>query len=695
MANTRFQKLLEPGYIGSVRTRNRMLKTGAQPGFFPSPDGNVTQQLKDYYNALARGGAGIVTVAGGGVQFPKGSTLPGRYRVDDDKFIPGLKELAQTIQKYECPAFLQLMSQGPMRRLQPPGSISVGASAITKDEIPVAEFSPVRELSIAEIEEIVKGFADIAERAHKAGFQGIELNGGCNHLLNSFLSRFWNKRRDAYGGSLENRAKIYIDIIKEIKRRNGKDFAVIALFNGAEPRLANGITSEESQELAKLAQAAGADAIHVRVEFYTPYTDPAIRDSTHFPDIALYPEIPVPLGADIDTSQHGRGGWVPLAAAVKKAVPIPIIAIGKLDAEIGEKIIRQCLVDFISLNRRLMVDHDYPNKIITGKLDEIVPCTGCFTCFDANERRQPPLCQVNAALGREGEFEIKPADKKKRVMVIGGGPAGMETARVAALRGHSVMLYEKESKLGGSIPLAAMVKGFEREDILSLISYLSSQMGKLGVDVKLGKEVDRSVVEQVKPDVLVIATGGTHNVPALPGINSHKVVSSKALHKQLKGYLKFFGPKTLHRLSKFWMPIGKQVVIMGGNIQGCQVAAFLVKRGRKVTIVETADKIGDGLLIVMVKPLLLDWLGKKGTTMITEAKYDEVTDKGLTITTKDGKKQTIEADTIITALPLLPNTEFIKSLGKVVPEVYAIGDCNEPRLIVNAIADGSKIGRAI
>lgn len=187
MTITKFQKLLGPGYIGSVCTRNRMLKTGAQPGLFPSPDGNVTQQLKDYYDALARGGAGIVTVAGGGVQYPKGSTLPGRYRVDDDKFIPGLRELAQVIQKYGCPAFLQLMNQGPMRRLLPPGSISIGASAITKDEIPVAEFSPVRELSIAEIEEIVKGFADIAERAHKAGFQGIELNGGCNHLLNSFL----------------------------------------------------------------------------------------------------------------------------------------------------------------------------------------------------------------------------------------------------------------------------------------------------------------------------------------------------------------------------------------------------------------------------------------------------------------------------------------------------------------------------
>ena len=375
-------------------------------------------------------------------------------------------------------------------------------------------------------------------------------------------------------------------------------------------------------------------------------------------------------------------------------VSIPVIAIGRLDIELGEKLLRRGVVDFISFNRRLMADPELPNKLAEGRLEDIRPCTGCLTCFDNNEHGNPPLCQVNAALGKEKEYEIKPAQKKKRVMVVGGGPAGMEAARVAALRGHEVILYEKEPKLGGSMPLAAMVKGFEREDLLSLVRYLKTQLTKLGVEIRLGTEVNRSLIEEIKPDVLVMAAGGIHNVPELPGINRRNVVTSKALHHELKTYLRFFGPRVLRWITNFWLPIGKRVVIIGGNIQGCQVAEFLVKRGRKVTIVDTAKEIGDGLLEIFVKPHLLIWLDEKGVTMMPGVKYEEITDKGLTITTKDGKRQTIEADTIVTALPLLPNTELLRSLEGSVPEVYAIGDCKEPHLIVNAIAEGSRVARA-
>jgi len=220
-------------------------------------------------------------------------------------------------------------------------------------------------------------------------------------------------------------------------------------------------------------------------------------------------------------------------------------------------------------------------------------------------------------------------------------------------------------------------------------------MKKLGVDVRLGREVTPSTIKEIKPDALVISAGGTHNIPGISGINGSNVVSSKALHGQLKRYLKFIGPKTLYRLSKLWLPLGKNVVVMGGGLQGCQVAAFLVKRNRKVTIVETEPLIGDGLLAIMVKPLLLDWLAGKGVTMMTGVKYEEVTPEGLVITTRDGKKETIKADTVVTALPLLPNADIIKSLEGMVPEVYAIGDCKKPQLTVNAIADGSRIGRTI
>ncbi len=695
MSNTKFRKLLEPSYIGSIRTRNRILKTGSTLGFYPWEDGQIQQGVIDSYEVLAKGGAGIVTTGAAPFGVP-----PGRgYLMNDDKYLPGMTKLAEAIRKHDCPAFLQTFHLGPMfpPHLAGLGGQAVAASSLSKSELPIPNLAVPKELTIAEIEGIVEAFGDQVERAKRAGFQGIELNAGCNHLLNSFISRAWNKRQDAYGvGSLESRAKIVVDIIKEVKRLNGKDFAIIALINGAEPGLDNGMTPEECQGIAKILQAAGADAIHVRIEFYSRPKDPSRRDSTQFPDIALYPETPFPLDErEVDDSRHGAGGWVPPAIAVKKVVSVPVIAVGRLDPELGEKLLRGGKVDFISFNRRLMADPELPNKLAEGRMEDIRPCTGCTTCFDNNEKGNPPLCQVNAAIGKEKEYEIKPAKTKKRVMVVGSGPAGMEMAMVATLRGHEVILYEREPRLGGSMPIAALVKGFDREDILGLISYYKTQLTKLGVDVRLGKEVNRSVVEEVKPDVLIIAAGGAHDIPDIPGINRRNVVTSKALHQRLKRFLKLFSPKTLRWLTNFYMPVGKNVVIMGGNIQGCQTAEFLVKRGRQVTIVDTAEEIGDGLLDIFVKPHLLNWLDEKGVAMFSGVKYEEITDKGLTITDKEGKKQTLEADTIVTALPLKPNTEFIKSLEGVVSEVHAIGDCREPHLIVDAIAEGARIARVI
>ncbi len=695
MSSTKFRKLVEPGRIGSLTIKNRLLKTGSTLGFYPWEDGNVQQEMIDSYEVLAKGGAGIVTAGAAPLGVP-----PGRgYKMDDDKYLPSMTKLAEAIRKHDCPAFLQMFHLGPMfpPHLAGLGGQALAASSLDKSELPIPTLAPAKELTIAEIEGIVEAFGDQAERAKRAGFQGIELNAGCNHLLNSFLSRAWNKRQDAYGvGSLESRAKIVVDIIKEVKRLNGQDFAIIALINGAEPGLDNGITPEEAQGIAKILEAAGADAIHVRVEFYNRPKDPSRRDSTQFPDIALYPETPFLLDKrEVDDSRHGAGGWVPPAIAVKKVVSIPVITIGRLNPEIGEKLLRRGVVDFISFNRRLMADPELPNKLAEGRYEDIRPCTGCTTCFDNNEKGNPPLCQVNASWGKEKEYEIKPAKTKKRVMVVGSGPAGMETAMVATLRGHEVILYDKEPRLGGSMTIAALVKGFEREDYMGLVSYYKTQLTKLGVDIRLGKEVNRAVVEEVKPDVLIIAAGGTHDIPDIPGIDRRNVVTGKVLHQRLKRFLKLFSPQTLRWLTNFYMPLGKKVVIMGGNIQGCQTAELLVKRGRKVTIVETAEEIGDGLLETFIKPHLLNWLDEKGVTMLAGVKYEEITDKGLTITNKGGKKETLEADTIVTALPLKPNTELIKSLEGVVSEVHAIGDCREPLLTVDAIAEGARIARVI
>jgi 2,4-dienoyl-CoA reductase (NADPH2) len=670
-----------------------MMKNGTHLFYDTQADGgHMNDRNIAFYETLAKGGVGLIVATSGPLI---DGDVPG-FRIDRDEYIPGFRKLADAIHQHGCPAFIQLFHLGPMSPLFFKAPAGAAASSIPKSESPRPSFEVARELTIPEIQDIVQRFGKAAERIKKAGFEGIELNSATNHLLNSFLSRAWNKRQDTYGaGSLESRARIVVEIIQEIKGRNGQDFAIIALINGAEVGLRHGITLEESQRFARILQEAGTDAIEVRAEFYMRPENDQLRDSTHFPEIYFYPEPPKILGANIDGSRYGIGASIPLATAIKKMVSVPVIVAGRLTPEIGEKAIRSGMVDFISFNRPLLADPELPNKISSGRLEDIAPCTSCLTCFDLGEHAQPVYCQVNASLGREREYAIKATERKKRVMIIGGGPAGMEAARVAALRGHDVTLYERERITGGLLPLAAMVKGFEREDLQSLIRYFKTQLTKIGVKINRGQEVSRGIIEEVKPDVLVLATGGVHNVPKLPGINRPKVMTSRDLHRRLKTYLRFLSPRVLRWLTKFWIPFGKRVVIMGGGVQGCQVAEFFVKRGREVTVVDTVQEIGYGLLETLVKPHLLNWLAEKGVVMMTEVKYEEITDRGLTITTKEGKRQTIEADTIVTAMPLQPSTELLKKLEGSAPEIYVIGDCREPNMIIDAIADGSRIARTI
>jgi len=286
-------------------------------------------------------------------------------------------------------------------------------------------------------------------------------------------------------------------------------------------------------------------------------------------------------------------------------------------------------------------------------------------------------------------------------MIIGGGPAGLEAARVLGLRGHQVVLYEKQSKLGGSLPIAAVVKGTDTEDIPGLVRYLDRQVHKAGAEVHTGTTATAETVDQVKPDVLILAGGGAHDIPNIPGIDRRNVATSEMMHQRLKSLSRFFSPKVLRALAMvpgaMRLFVGKNVVIMGGRLHGCQTAEFLLHLHRNVTVVDegTKDDIGDGLLEVFIKPYLLYWLEDHGVKFVTDVKYREITKEGLVVTTKDGEQQTISADTVITALPLKPDTARYESLKDKVKEVHAIGDIDKPAYIVDAIAAGAKIGHAI
>jgi 2,4-dienoyl-CoA reductase (NADPH2) len=511
------------------------------------------------------------------------------------------------------------------------------------------------------------------------------------------MSRAWNKREDEFGGSIENRAKPTVMIIEEIKRRNGKDWPLILLMNGMEPDLKDGLTLEETTQFAKIYEAAGADAIEVRSEFYTHVNDWKRRSSTHFPDCYFYPDRPANLDPDL-VDDWGRGANIKIAAAFKKAVNVPVIVCGKMDWNNGEEAIKNGQADIISMNRRLLADPGVPNKVLQGRLDDITPCNSCMTCFNLGEHFKPVACRVNPNLGKEKEYEIKPAKTKKKVLIIGGGPSGMEAARTAALRGHSVVLYDKQKKLGGSMPVAAVIKGMEREDIIGFTKYLRNQMVKTGVTVYTGTEVTQAVIDREKPDVIILAAGGSHEIPAITGMNNRKVQTGEKLHTKMKFFLKYFSPEFMNKMSKMILPgMGKNIVIMGDRLHGCQTAEFLVHRGRKVTIVDSGseDLVGDGLIDVFLKPYLIWWLEDNGVDIIPEVKYNEVTGEGLVITKKDGTRQTLKADTIITALPLKPNTELANKFKDKAKEFYNIGDSQEPALIFDAVAAGARIGHEI
>jgi 2,4-dienoyl-CoA reductase (NADPH2) len=690
----KFHHLLEPYHIGKVKTRNRIVKTAA--GMSYQTDDYMNEKSKAFYESLARGGVGLLMVESPAIDYPISLMFPIQFRLDHDRYIKGYSELAEVIHKQGCPTFLQMWHCGQWQQKNLFGLQGVAASAISRGTLGGSHLpmEVPRALSIPEIEDVIDKFASTAVRAQKAGFDGVEVNASSNHLLATFLSRIWNRRQDEYGQSLENRARIVVRIIREIKSRCGADFPVITTINGieiGEKGKNEDRDFEEARQLGRMLEEAGADALQIR--FYWLHHDISVLT----PEVLFYPEPHIPLRdypEGLDWSRKGAGASLPVAAAIMQAVSIPVISVGRLDPVLGENALRQGQADFIGMCRRLMADPELPNKIAAGKTEDIRPCLACLKCMHG--KPEPVPCVVNASLGRESEYVLKQVEKKKKVLVIGGGPAGMEAARVAALKGHEVILYEKEKELGGLLPIAAIIKGTENEDLLALVHFFSNQLRKLGVKIVKGKEAGLGTIEEISPDAVILAVGGLPSLPNIPGINHRKVLNSAVLHDRVKNFLRFLGPKTLRWLTKLWMPVGKNVIVIGGGIQGCELAEFLVKLGRKVIITHTAkaEDLGEGMAPEK-KIRLLSWFSSRGITIMNEVKYEEITDKGLTVTTDEGKRQTITADNIILALQLAANTALLKNLEGKVPELITIGDCHEPRLILEAIADGTRVACGI
>jgi 2,4-dienoyl-CoA reductase (NADPH2) len=707
----RFEKLLEPGMIGPVKTRNRIIKT-ANGTSFMEENQTVGPGMIAYYERLAKGGVGFLVVESCGVEYPLGIQhvhyfADGSYEgvqlhFDNDKFIPSYQRLTEAVHKHGCPVSIQFQHAGPWN---PTGLLPRDPkirdikcpSTLTADELPGPDFLPCRAMTKQEIEDQIDLWASAAERAFKAGFDACEINHGTCHQGNTFLSRIWNRRDDEYGPqSYENRTRFIRNIITEAKRRCGPTFAVHCLINAAEYNHPLATTLEEGVEMTKLI-ATVADGINLRAERY------GHRGGLIQPDRILYPEPPEDLPADLDWSNRGKGATVPLTAAVKRAgVTIPVWTACRLDPELGEEYLRKGELDFVGMTRRLLADPALPNKVREGRLEDIRVCTGCLHCFDMRNRNKRLECRVNATLGRElvPEYQCTEPKVNKKVLVVGGGPAGMEAARVAARRGHEVLLYDKQSRVGGLLPVAAIVKDTETEEFTDLATYLLTQLRKEGVAVHLGKAVTPKVVQKEKPDVLVLAAGAAHTNFELPGskggVTGRKVIKTERLHGELKLALKFFSAQQLERLTRVWMPVKKSAVIMGGALHGCELAEFLAKRGRRVVIAHdgSASELGDGMTKDDLENLW-PWFKLKHVTLWPDVSYREIVKRGLKIQMRDKRVFVLEGKNIMTTQDWGPNQKLIDELGGLVAETHVIGSCREPGWIVDAIREGALAGYAI
>jgi 2,4-dienoyl-CoA reductase (NADPH2) len=692
----RFPRLAAPGQIGKIRTKNHLIKTANGTSYIEHETGYVGERALAYYDALAKGGVGLLIVESCGVEFPLACQhVEAQFRLSDDKYIPSYSELAKTVHKYGCPIMIQFQHAGPWN---PTGLLPVrdtkAASALTKEELPGPDFAVPRAMTHDEVKEMIEIWVKAGVRAWKAGFDGVEINGGTCHQINTFFSRIWNRREDEYGPqSFENRARFMAEIIRETKRRTSPDFTVTTLINIREYNHPQATTMEEGVALAREIEKAGADAIQCRAHIY------GHREGLLHPDRLFYPEpskLVFDLLTDLDWSRKGVGATSTLTMAVKKAgVKVPVWAAGRLDPNIGERFLKEGRMDFIPMVRRLLADHDLPNKVFANKLEDIRPCTGCVYCMDVRNRNKPLECRVNPACGKEGEYNFGPAPRKKRVMVVGAGPGGMQAALTMALRGHDVTLYEKHAKLGGLIPIAAVVKDLEIDVLLELVRWFKLQMEKAGVKLKLKTEVTPELVEQVKPDVVVLAAGGIVKIPDIPGIDNKNVL----LLTKLDSLLYLIGPKLAawgSKLSRFAMPIGRRVVILGGEHHALELGEFLTKRGRKVTIVNPGEVWAEGMT-VDDREFLMPWFKRKGVVLYSGAKFVKVVDEGLVITTKEGQTITIQADTVMPSTLLKQNLEMMEKLKNKVPEIYAVGSCTkpEPDLMVDAIAAGAKVGHQV
>ena len=637
----KFPALFQPGNIGTLRLENRLIMP-AMGNRLGDEEGHVTERTLDYYRARARGGVGLIITQLAAVSAD--TTLPGNFSVYDDKCIPGLKRLADAVHEHGAKVMVQLVNFGPLNLFNQ--VIPEGTPIMVPSIIPwMPDDKSYREVSEKDIDCYVEDFSEAARRVKEAGIDGVELHACHGCLASAFLSPVLNRRTDQYGGSVGNRARFACRIVEGMKDKAGEDFPVSVRFNFTDD-VAGGVTLEEVLRQAAILESAGADAISVAagIEYWATL------------ESACY--------------SYAEGPLLPMTDQVKKVVSVPVITASKIGPELADQLIRDGRADFIAMARPLLADPELPNKLREGRLEDVRSCVYCNNCLKLGSVG----CSVNPFLYREGKLPPKPAESPKKVMVIGGGLAGMQAAAILGQRGHQVSLYERSSELGGQWKIASAMPG--KKGFASFTDYLRHSLDKYGVPVTVGAAVTKEKVLEMRPDTVIVATGAVPQGLNVPGATGSNVVQANDVIEGKTG-------------------VKDRVVVLGGRFLGMEMAIWMAEQGKEVSLV-TRGKLGgkrgpeEGLtyrtlvrrLIELRVPLYLN-------TPVLEIMEDSV------IVGLSDEVFSLPADTVIIAVGAESDNKLARELEEVVPEVYLIGDCVEPRDAAHATNDAAKVASRI
>ncbi|GBC60752.1 NADH:flavin oxidoreductase [Desulfonema ishimotonii] len=640
-----FKHLFSPVTIGTMTAQNRLLMSAMSINFGVDDDNYVTDQLTQYFVTRAKGGAGMMLVGGGGVH-PTGLELPKLPALWDDGCIPGLKKMTDAMRPYGAKFGMQLMHGGRQSyHDQKVAPSPIPAPAVVKG-VP-------KELTIPEIRELVASFGDAARRCRDAAFDFVEIHAAHGYLINQFLAPNSNKRTDEYGGSFENRTRFLLELLRDIREKIGPDFPVGLRINGND-YIEDGWGLEEALKLAVILEKEGADYLHISAGVY---------GSTELTIPSMYVK---------------HGCFVHLAEAVKKTVSIPVITVGRIKSpEMADRIIKEGRADVVSMGRSLIADPELPNKAKAGELNRIRPCVGCcLGCIHAVLQREPGACVVNPDVGREYLLrDDDRAERSKKILVVGAGPAGLAAARMAALRGHNVVVCEEQGHIGGLARLAARVPG--RSEVGDMLRFFKNELDRLKVEIRLNVGLTEEIIRSVDPEEVILATGSLPEMPIIRGLFQSGMTLC-----------------TVTDIMEGSAFAGDRVIVLGGTQAGLMVADYLAEKGKEVVVLNRKRHFAEEMSS-NDRFYLRERLKKGNVKLYKQASVKKFLSDGVLFTSRGEEVQLDGFDTIVISEKMSPIRQAAELFKDGDIPVHIIGDAKSPRIIMHALSEAEEIGRDI